>query len=106
MNKSISWNKINFEKSNNVNKNKFDDTKFINLLNNLEQNNINEKKRNFQKWLKNKNVDGIKHSTIISNLFIDLKKVIEDRNFTINNEKQLRNEIATFIYSISCKTCH
>ena len=102
MNKSISWNKINFEKEK-VNEKQYDDSRFIKLLQELEDVKINEKKRKFNDWLNKTNIDNIKYTVIINHFYKDLKKIIINNNFTITNEKQLRNELATFIYSISRK---
>ena len=44
MNKSISWNKINFKKEK-VNEKQYDDSRFIKLLQELEDVKINEKKK-------------------------------------------------------------
>ena len=102
MNKSISWNKINFKKEK-VNEKQYDDSRFIKLLQELEDVKINEKKRKFNDWLNKTNIDNIKYTVIINHFYKDLKKIIINNNFTITNEKQLRNELATFIYSISRK---
>ena len=102
MNKSISWNKINFKKEK-VNKKQYDDSRFIKLLQELEDVKINEKKRKFNDWLNKTNVDNLKYTVIINHFYKDLKNIIINNNFTITNEKQLRNELATFIYSLSCE---
>tara|TARA_B100000902_G_scaffold215375_1_gene204870 strand:+ start:5916 stop:6224 length:309 start_codon:yes stop_codon:yes gene_type:complete len=102
MNKSISWNKINFKKEK-VNEKQYDDSRFIKLLQELEDVKINEKKRKFNDWLNKTNIDNIKYTVIINHFYKDLKNIIINNNFTITNEKQLRNELATFIYSLSCE---
>mgnify|MGYP001225154193 CR=1 FL=1 len=103
MNKCISWNKINFKKDKINEKKQYDDSRFIKLLQELDNVKINEKKRKFHDWLNKTNIDDIKYSIIINHFYKDLKNIIINNNFTITNEKQLRNEIATFIYSVSCK---
>ena len=102
MNKIISWNEIN-SIDQKQQKKQYDDSKFIKLLYELEQNKINEKKRKFNNWLNKSNIDNIKYNVIINHLCIDLITLIKNNNYIITNEKQLRNEIATFIYSISRK---
>ena len=102
MNKSISWNKINFKKEK-VNEKQYDDSRFIKLLQELEDVKINEKKRKFNDWLNKTNIDNIKYTVIINHFYKDLKNIIINNNFTITNEKQLRNELAAFIYSLSCE---
>jgi hypothetical protein len=97
MNKVISWeNKKNDEPLNY-------DNKILNLFQNLQK--IEKKNKNiiFQEWLQKKNIDNIQYKTIIHHLCNDLINIIKDSNFTITNEKQLKNEIATFIYSVSHK---
>tara|TARA_B100001250_G_C19597768_1_gene699208 strand:+ start:563 stop:874 length:312 start_codon:yes stop_codon:yes gene_type:complete len=103
MNKPISWNKINLKKDKDDEKKQYNDSKFIKLLQKLEDVKINEKKRKFNNWLNKTNVDDIKYHVIINHFYKDLKNIIINNNFTITNEKQLRNELATFIYSVSCK---
>ncbi len=103
MNKTISWNNINLKKEETKENKQYDDSRFIKLLQDLEQVKVNQKKEKFHNWLDKSNIDNIKYSVIIENLYQDLKNIIKNGNFTINNEKQLRNEVATFIYSVSCK---
>lgn len=97
MNKVISWENKKNDKSLNYNH------KIINLFQNLQK--VEKKNKNllFQEWLQKKNIDNIQYKTIIYHLCDDLINIIKDSNFTITNEKQLKNEIATFIYSISHK---
>lgn len=101
MNKTISWNNLNINKKKEKEKKQYDDSRFIKLLQELEDVKINEKKRKFNDWLNKRNIDDIKYSVIIEHLYKDLKNIIINNKFTITNEKQLRNELATFIYSIS-----
>lgn len=103
MNKSISWNKTNLKKDKDDEKKQYNDSIFIKLLQKLEDVKINEKKRKFNNWLNKTNIDDIKYNLIINHFYKDLKNIIINNNFTITNEKQLRNELATFIYSVSCK---
>ena len=46
MNKSISWNKINLKEEKKEEKKQYDDSRFIKLLQELEDVKINEKKEN------------------------------------------------------------
>jgi hypothetical protein len=102
MNNSISWNKINLKKEEKEEEKKqYDDSRFIKLLQELEDIKINEKKRKFNNWVNKSNIDNIKYAVIINYFYKDLKNIIINNNFTITNEKQLRNELATFIYSVS-----
>lgn len=103
MNKSISWNKVNLKEEKTEEKKQYHDSRLIKLFQELEDIKINEKKRKFNNWLNKTNIDDIKYTVIINHFYKDLKKIIINNNFTITNEKQLRNELATFIYSISRK---
>ena len=103
MNKSISWNKINLKEEEKEEKKQYDDSRFIKLLQELEDIKFNEKKIKFNNWLNKTNIDNIKYNVIINHFYKDLKNIIINSNFTITNEKQLRNELATFIYSVSRK---
>jgi hypothetical protein len=51
----------------------------------------------FKRWL-NETVDNFTINEILTHLCRDVIKVTTDKGFTIINEKQLKNEIATFIY--------
>ena len=103
MNKSISWNKINLKEEKKEEKKQYDDSRFIKLLQELEDIKFNEKKIKFNNWFNKTNIDNIKYNVIINHFYKDLKNIIINSNFTITNEKQLRNELATFIYSVSRK---
>jgi len=103
MNKSISWNKINLKDEKKEEKKQYDDSRFIKLLQELEDIKFNEKKIKFNNWLNKTNIDNIEYNVIINHFYKDLKNIIINSNFTITNEKQLRNELATFIYSVSRK---
>jgi len=103
MNKSISWNKINLKEEKKEEKKQYDDSRFIKLLQELEDIKFNEKKIKFNNWLNKTNIDNIEYNVIINHFYKDLKNIIINSNFTITNEKQLRNELATFIYSVSRK---
>lgn len=95
MNKVISW--VNEKNDKPLNY----DHKLINLFQNLQK--VEKKNKNiiFQEWLQKKNIDNIQYKTIIHHLCNDLIQLIKKCNHTITNEKQLKNEIATFIYSVS-----
>ena len=99
MNKNLDWKNVSNKTIKNEKK-KYDE-KIINLFNELEDLKYDNKNYLFKEWLENKNIDEIKYKNIISQLCSDVTKVITDSNFKITNEKQLKNEIATFIYSVS-----
>ena len=62
----------------------------------------------FQSWLKSPVMDFSKeaeskctHRNFIINFTDDLKKVVEDCGYTIDDKKLFENDIATFIYRLS-----
>ena len=64
---------------------------------------LKEKQKNekFQNWLNMRTEYDLKHKVLISEFCQDIIKTVSDSNFTIGNEKQFKNEIATFIYQLS-----
>ena len=68
------------------------------VLDNIEL--LKEKRQNikFQEWLNSYSEDGIPIKFIINKMCLEVIKSIKDNNMKISNEKQLKNEIATFIY--------
>ena len=60
-----------------------------------------QKNEKFQNWLNMRTEYDLKHKTIISEFCNDILKTVSSSNFTIGNEKQFKNEIATFIYQLS-----
>jgi formyltetrahydrofolate synthetase len=66
-----------------------------------EASRVNENKRdneNFQKWLKEQLDNNVVITEVLTHLCRDVIKTVNDKGFTITNDKQLKNEIATFIY--------
>lgn len=70
------------------------------LLENLENFHNKKKHEKFQKWLK-KNANNIQIKKILNQMIYDIMLLIKTKEFTITDENQLRNNIATFVYSIS-----
>lgn len=68
------------------------------VLMNIEDAKKKEKNRKFQEWLNSYNQDNIPVRYIIEKMCFEVIKSIGDNNMKISNEKQLKNEIATFIY--------
>ena len=76
------------------------------LWKSLEENKRKQRHEAFHKWLKNEYKYGenfIEVEEILEHLCKDVFKMLNEHGLTITNEKQLRNELATFIYSVSCK---
>jgi hypothetical protein len=67
----------------------------------LEINKYNNRNMNFHKWLNKKNDSGFTNNSILNQMCNDVASVITDNNYTIDNKKELRDEIASFIYSLS-----
>lgn len=94
-----------------------DDKKMYEFFLKLEKIRANEKNRQFNKWL-NTNIDYnnytydeindelygwsennvISIKSIVNNFIIDLKNIITQNNYTINDENKFKDEIASFLY--------
>tara|TARA_B100000035_G_C21034956_1_gene570415 strand:- start:3552 stop:3794 length:243 start_codon:yes stop_codon:yes gene_type:complete len=74
------------------------DSKYKQVLINIEDLKKKEKNRKFQEWLDSTTEDNIPVKYIIEKMCNEVIKSIKDNNMKISNEKQLKNEIATFIY--------
>ena len=74
------------------------------LWKSLEENRRKQRHEAFHKWLKNEYKYGenfIEVEEILEHLCKDVFKMLNEHGLTITNEKQLRNEIATFVYKES-----
>ena len=70
------------------------------LLKNLEDLKNRKKQEKFQKWLREFS-NNMQIKNIIERLICDVKSHIKNKEFSITDENELKNNIATFIYSIS-----
>ena len=59
-----------------------------------------KKQEKFQKWLREFS-NNMQIKNIIERLICDVKSHIKNKEFSITDENELKNNIATFIYSIS-----
>lgn len=63
-----------------------------------------KKRSRFNDWL-NQEIDfgdyTVKNRNVLGYLIKDIKKVIEEKNYHINDEKEFKNNLATFIYNNS-----
>lgn len=63
-----------------------------------------KKRSRFNEWL-NQEIDfgtyTTKNKNVVTHMINDIKKVIEGKNYSINNEKEFKNKMATFIYKNS-----
>ena len=55
----------------------------------------------FQKWLEERSEQKVTITDVLTHLCRDVIKTVNEKGFTITNEKRLKNEIATFIYKES-----
>ena len=80
------------------------DTRLKNLWKSLEENKKKERHRKFHNWLKTEyeyNENYIPVEDILIQLCNDVFNIINVNGYVISDEKQLRNEIATFVYKES-----
>ena len=72
--------------------------KLFKALHKLKQ---KQKKESFQDWLEKRTFEDIRIRDILTQMVLDVKNEIQMRGFTIKDENQLKNNIATFIYNNS-----
>ena len=60
-----------------------------------------QRKQDFQDWLEKTTFDNFRIRDILIQMVFDVKKEIKLAGFEINDENQLKNNIATFIYNNS-----
>ena len=103
-NNNFNWCNINTKIEKDKNKEEDDykpDPRMVKLFKDLEKIRAEKRKETFQKWLNEYNENDIQIVSILRHLCDDVLKVIKESGFIISNEKQLRNEIATFVYKES-----
>ena len=71
------------------------------LFKSLQKSRERQRKEDFKKWLNIYTFDDIKIKNILTNMLTEIKYEITARGFTIKDENQLKNNIATFIYKNS-----
>ena len=74
---------------------------------------VKDKKFSYDKWWHNcvksyeddkwiySNGEKVTHGDYVKDFYFRLKTIIERSGYSINDEKQFKNEIATFIYQLS-----
>lgn len=80
------------------------DIRLQRLWKGLEEIKRNHRHEQFQNWLEENHDYGentVSTNDILNQFCRDVFNVITKNGFTISNEKQLRNEIATFVYKTS-----
>lgn len=107
-NSENSWSKNIIEKKEeeavvikNENKKEYQYSREKKLFKKLHEIKEQQKKEDFQNWLEKKTFEDIRIRNIIKQIVFDVKYEIKMRGFTIKDENQLKNNIATFIYNNS-----
>ena len=67
----------------------------------LYKNRRRQRKRDFQDWLEQTTFDDFCVRDILMQMVLDVKREIKLAGFEINDENELKNNIATFIYNNS-----
>lgn len=81
------------------------DTRLQKVLREIKEiNNIEENKK-FQKWLKSDTDRNISNYSKIETMTYAIFNTLKHSNYKINNEKEFKDELATYIYRISQKEC-
>ena len=73
-------------------------SRFAKVLIDIENSEKKRENRKFQEWLNSTNENDIPIKNIIQMICNDVIQSISNNNMKISNEKQLKNEVATFIY--------
>ena len=76
-------------------------SRFAKVLIDIENSEKKRENRKFQEWLNSTNENDIPIKNIIQMICNDVIQSISNNNMKISNEKQLKNEVATFIYQRS-----
>ena len=76
-------------------------SRFAKVLIDIENSEKKRENRKFQEWLNSTNENDIPIKNIIQMICNDVIQSIRNNNMKISNEKQLKNEVATFIYQRS-----
>tara|TARA_A100001015_G_C14996722_1_gene716522 strand:+ start:1710 stop:1985 length:276 start_codon:yes stop_codon:yes gene_type:complete len=77
------------------------DKRLKKVFQNINEYKIKQKNMQFNKWLNTNTNQYIKRNDILNKFCEEIIYIIKKKGFSINNEKLLRNEIASFIYNIS-----
>ena len=101
-NDKLNWGNINkkIEKVKNEDDYK-PDPRMVEIFKDLEKTREKMRKEKFQKWLNEYNENDIQIVSILRHLCDDVLKAVNETGYVISDEKQLRNEIATFVYKES-----
>jgi hypothetical protein len=103
-NNNFNWGNINTKIDKDKDKDEDDykpDPRMVRLFKSLEKTKEKIRQEKFQDWINEYNENDIQVVSILRHLCDDVLKTINETGFVISNEKQLRNEIATFVYKES-----
>ena len=81
------------------------DTRLQKVLREIEEMNNIEENNKFQKWLKSDTDRNISNYSKIEIMTYAIFNTLKNNNYKINNEKEFKDEFATYIYRISQKEC-
>ena len=64
-----------------------------------------ERQKKFEKWLNSDTDRNILNANKIETMAYAIFNTLKNSNYKINNEKEFKDELATYIYHISQKEC-
>ena len=79
--------------------------RFQNYAIKCEENRNQEKEEKFQKWLNSNTDRNISNASKIETIAYAIFNSLKNSNYKINNEKEFKDELATYIYHISQIEC-
>jgi len=79
--------------------------RFQNYAIKRQENRNQEKQEKFQKWLNSDTDRNISNANKIENIAYAIFNSLKNSNYKINNEKEFKDELATYIYHISQIEC-
>ena len=79
--------------------------RFQNYAIKREENRNQEKHEKFQKWLNSNTDRNISNANKIETISYAIFNSLKNSNYKINNEKEFKDELATYIYHISQIEC-
>ena len=79
--------------------------RFQNYAAKRKENRNIEKQKKFEKWLNSDTDRNILNANKIETMAYAIFNTLKNINYKINNEKEFKDELATYIYHISQKEC-
>ena len=81
------------------------DSRFQKVLRQIKIQEEEEENNKFQKWLNSDTDRSITNYSKIETIAYAIFNTLKHNNYKINNEKEFKDELATYIYRISQKEC-